>query len=68
MKKFFNLTARNVKVFFSDKSMFFASLITPMILLILYITFLGRIFHNSLDQDALGIALPEDIINAVVNG
>ena len=68
MKKFFNLTARNVKVFFSDKSMFFASLITPMILLILYITFLGRIFHNSLDQDALGVALPEDIINAVVNG
>ena len=68
MKKFFNLTARNVKVFFSDKSMFFASLITPMILLILYVTFLGRIFQNSLDQDALGVALPEDIINAVVNG
>jgi len=68
MKKFFNLTARNVKVFFSDKSMFFASLITPMILLILYVTFLGRIFQNSLDQDALGVALPEAVINAVVNG
>ena len=68
MKKFFNLTARNVKVFFSDKSMFFASLITPMILLILYVTFLGRIFHNSLDQDALGVALPDPVINAVVNG
>lgn len=68
MKKFFNLTARNVKVFFSDKSMFFASLITPMILLILYVTFLGRVFQNSLDQDALGVALPESVINAVVNG
>ena len=68
MKKFFNLTARNVKVFFSDKSMFFASLITPMILLILYVTFLGRVFQNSLDQDALGIALPDSVINAVVNG
>ena len=68
MKKFFNLTARNVKVFFSDKSMFFASLITPMILLILYVTFLGRVFQNSLDQDALGVALPEGVINAVVNG
>lgn len=68
MKKFFNLTARNVKVFFSDKSMFFASLITPMILLILYVTFLGRVFHNSLDQDALGVALPDSVINAVVNG
>ena len=68
MKKFFNLTARNVKVFFSDKSMFFASLITPMILLILYVTFLGRVFQNSLDQDALGVALPDSVINAVVNG
>lgn len=68
MKKFLNLTARNVKVFFSDKSMFFASLITPMILLILYVTFLGRVFQNSLDQDALGVALPEGIINAIVNG
>lgn len=68
MKKFFNLTARNVKVFFSDKSMFFASLITPMILLVLYVTFLGRVFQNSLDQDALGVALPEGVINAVVNG
>ena len=58
MKKFFNLTARNVKVFFSDKSMVFASLITPMVLLTLYITFLGRLFHNSLDQDAVGVALP----------
>lgn len=68
MKKFLNLTARNVKVFFSDKSMFFASLITPMILLILYVTFLGRVFHNSLDKDALGVALPDSVINAVVNG
>ena len=68
MKKFFNLTARNVKVFFSDKSMFFASLITPMILLILYVTFLGRVFQNSLDQDALGVALPAGVVNAVVNG
>ncbi len=68
MKKFFNLTARNVKVFFSDKSMFFASLITPMILLILYVTFLGRVFQNSLDQDALGVTLPDGVINAIVNG
>ena len=30
--------------------------------------FLGRVFHNSLDKDALGVALPEGVINAVVNG
>jgi len=34
----------------------------------LYVTFLGRVFHNSLDKDALGVALPEGVINAVVNG
>ena len=36
MNKFINLTKRNIKVYFSDKSMFFVSLITPLILLVLY--------------------------------
>ena len=39
MKKTINLTIRNIKVYFSDKGMFFTSLITPAILLILYSTF-----------------------------
>ena len=44
MNKFINLTKRNIKVYFSDKSMFFVSLITPLILLVLYSSFLGNIF------------------------
>ena len=36
-----NLTRRNVRLFFKDKGMFFTSLITPMILLVLYVTFLA---------------------------
>lgn len=32
----YNLFIRNCKLFFKDKGMFFASLITPVILLVLY--------------------------------
>ena len=36
------LIRRNSKLYFKDKGMFFTSLITPMILLVLYVTFLSR--------------------------
>lgn len=38
-----NLIRRNSKLFFKDKAMFFTSLITPIILLVLYTTFLGNV-------------------------
>ena len=41
------LTRRNCKLFFKDKWMFFTSLITPVILLVLYVTFLGKIYNNA---------------------
>ncbi len=37
-----NLIRRNSKLFFKDKAMFFTSLITPIILLILYTTFFSE--------------------------
>ena len=37
---------RNIKLFFKDKGMLISSLITPIILLVLYITFLGRIYKD----------------------
>ena len=42
MTEFCNLTARNCKLFFKDKGVFFTSLITPLILLVLYATFLVK--------------------------
>ena len=36
MKTFSSMTKRNVKIFFKDKAMFFTSLITPIILLVLF--------------------------------
>ncbi len=44
MKDLNYLIRRNIKVYFSDKAMFLTSLITPIILLILYSTFLSSVF------------------------
>ncbi len=47
MKTIYQLTIRNIKMFFKDKGMVFASMITPIILLILYATFLASVYENS---------------------
>lgn len=50
------LIKRNTKLFFKDKGMFFTSLITPAILLVLYATFLGKVYH-----DSFAYSLPENL-------
>ena len=47
MKILMSLIKRNVKLFFKDKGMFFTSLITPAILLVLFATFLGNVYKDS---------------------
>lgn len=63
------LIKRNIKLFFKDKAMFFTSLITPVILLVLYATFLSNvytdIFHDSL---AGAIEVSESLISGCVGG
>lgn len=69
MNKFINLTKRNIKVYFSDKSMFFVSLITPLILLVLYSSFLGNIFKESfISAIPEGVEVSDKLINALVSG
>lgn len=64
-----NLIRRNSKLFFKDKAMFFTSLITPIILLILYTTFLGNVYKQSfLSAIPTGFELSDKLINAVVAG
>lgn len=69
MKTFGALTKRNIKIFFKDKGMFFTSLITPIILLILYATFLAKVYRDSF-ASALpeGLVVPEKLINGTVGG
>lgn len=60
---------RNSKLFFKDKGLFFTSLITPIILLVLYVTFLGNVY-----RDSFTLGMPENftisdkLINAAVGG
>jgi multidrug/hemolysin transport system permease protein len=69
MKTLLILTRRNAKLFFKDKGMFFSSLITPAILLVLYVSFLSSIYRRSF-VSALpsGFTLSESIIDGVVAG
>ena len=61
------LIKRNIKLFFKDKGMFFTSLITPAILLILYVTFLSNIYRDSfLAGFPAGMSVPEDVIDGLV--
>ena len=68
MKTFWLLVKRNMKLFFNDKGMFITSLITPMILLVLYITFLGNVYRDSLIQNFEMIEISEKVIDGIVSG
>lgn len=46
-KKFISLIKRNTKCYFKDKVSFFMSLITPLILLVLFVTFLRNVYIES---------------------
>lgn len=63
------LIKRNVKLFFKDKGMFFTSLITPMILLVLYATFLSNVYKDSFTAGLPeGLIIKEELIDALVGG
>lgn len=63
------LIGRNIKLFFKDKGMFFTSLITPLILLVLYATFLGNVFEDSFRMVIPeGVAIDDNILSGIVGG
>lgn len=69
MKTLSALVGRNIKLFFKDKGLFFSSLITPMILLVLYVTFLGNTYRSSfLGALPEGFTVSDDLINGLVGG
>ena len=62
-----NLTRRNVKLFFKDKGMFFSSLITPIILLVLYVTFLYKVYRETFISNLPeGFSLTDSVIDGFV--
>lgn len=63
------LIKRNVKLFFKDKGMFFTSLITPAILLVLYATFLGKVYRESFTSNLPDtFTLSQSLIDGLVGG
>jgi len=63
------LIKRNIKLFFKDKGMFFTSLITPAILLVLYATFLGNVYRDSFEMNLPDtFKLSEELMNGLVGG
>ena len=69
MKTMFILIKRNIKMFFKDKGAFFGSFVSPAILLVLYVTFLGNVFRDSLLANVPSfIKLSEDVVDGFVAG
>lgn len=64
------LVKRDSRLFFKDKGMFFSSLITPLILLVLYATFLQNVYEDSFrsGMEAFGVAVDESLLGGCVGG
>ena len=69
MSTSFILIKRDIKLFFKDKGMFFTSLITPAILLVLYATFLGNVYRDSFMSNLPDtLSLSNSLIDGLVGG
>lgn len=69
MNSLLALVRRNTKLFFKDKAMLFTSLITPIILLVLYATFLANVYRDSFSAGMPeGFSAADKLINGCVGG
>ena len=66
MKTLSAIIRRNVTLFFKDKGMLFTSLITPIILLVLYTTFLGNVYRDAfISSFPAGMPLSDALTRAI---
>ena len=69
MRRMWELVLRNTKMYFKDMGMFLTSLITPAILLILFMTFLGSIYKDSfVSAIPKGLEVSDKLISGLVAG
>ena len=66
-RKLFALISRNTKCYFKNKFMFFTSLITPLILLVLFATFLRNVYVESFERIAseFEITIKPRVLNGI---
>ena len=68
LRKMSYLTLRNIKLYFKDKMTFLVSLITPLILLVLFIAFLKSTYEDSILSIIQGFDLDQSLIDAFTGG
>ena len=70
MKVFSALLRRNCKLFFRDKGVFFPSLLAPLILLFLFIAFLGDVYRDSISgvASSFGVTLASGTVESIAGG
>ena len=68
MKTELLLIRRNCRLFFKDLGMLLPSLCTPLILLVLYATFLSNVYRDAFTAQLGPFALPDSLINGLVGG
>ena len=70
MRELCALVKRDTKLFFKDKGMFLTSLITPMILLVLYASFLSSVYEDTFRSSLLaaGASVSDKLIGGCVGG
>ena len=66
-KKMLSLISRNTKCYFKNKFMYFTSLITPLILFVLYVTFLRNIYIGSFKNISadFGVTIEGRVLNGI---
>ena len=67
-KKLTYLTMRNVKIYFKDRMTFFVSLITPIILLVLFVFFLQTTYEDSIFSIIQGFDVDQKFIDSFTGG
>ena len=69
MITFLHLIKRNVKLFLKDKGMVLSALITPVILLVLFATFLANVYRDTFESNLPeGFEVSDKIISGLVGG
>ena len=68
LRKMRYLTLRSKKLYFKDKMTFLVSLITPLILLVLFIAFLKSTYEDSILSIIQGFDLDQSLIDALTGG
>lgn len=66
-RSLFNLVLRSLKIFLSDKTGVFFSLLAPLIVLILYLLFLKDIQLDSIRSMFVGVPVDEELLENIVN-